>query len=107
MFGYDRIDIIKTDRSRECFICHYWQLLRINFRFQSKACDGCSDMTQKSMTSNDFVNVTIRDNKMIPLWFMAKSEAVDRMKNANLSEEKKQKYDYKKIIYYSDVINIL
>ena len=64
-------------------------------------------MTQKSMTFNDFVNVTIRENKRIHLWFIAKSEAVDRMKNVNFSEEKKQKYDYKKIISYSDVINTL
>ena len=42
-------DTIKTDSSRECFICHYWHLLRINFRFQPKACDDCNDMTQKPL----------------------------------------------------------
>ena len=47
MLEYDRIDVSEeidvnnaTDLC-ECIICHYWYFLEINFRFQSKVCNGC------------------------------------------------------------------
>ena len=35
------IDVYKTDGLRERIICHYWYSLDINFRFDSKDCNGC------------------------------------------------------------------
>ena len=101
MLEYYRIDVSegiyinKTEGSHECVICHYWYFLMINFRFQPKVCDGCHDMTQKSMSSYDVVVVTIGENNCrIHFWFMAKSKAVDRMKNADRSEKEVGSYDY-------------
>ena len=31
-------------------------ILEMNFRFQSKVCNGCHDLMQKSMSFNDFAN---------------------------------------------------
>ena len=45
----ERIDTNKIDDFRDGIICHYWFFLRINFRFQPSACDGCHNMTPKSI----------------------------------------------------------
>ena len=37
-------------------------IFSINFRFSPKVCDGCPDMTQKSMSVNNVAIVTIGEN---------------------------------------------
>ena len=55
---YDRTDIsegidtTKTDGLCKCIIYHYWNFVRINFRFQPEVNNGCRDMKQKSMNLN-------------------------------------------------------
>ena len=45
-------------------------------------------MAQKSVNFNDVAIVTIGENDCgIPFWFMAKSKALDIIKNADLSEK--------------------
>ena len=100
--GYDRIDVCecigidKTDNLRECIICHYGWLVRINFRFQPKVCDGCHDMTRKSMSFMYVAIVTVKIiDYRIHFWGIFKSEAMHRMKNADLSK-KADNSDYEK-----------
>ena len=38
------IDLTKSNRSKECMICHYWSFNH-GFKFQDSACDGCHDFT--------------------------------------------------------------
>ena len=62
MLKYDRIDIsegidfTRTDRSKECMLCHYWYFLNINFSYGPYLCDGCYNIMQKSV---DFKNIAI------------------------------------------------
>ena len=50
MLHYDRIDIrkgvdpIKSNKSREYRICHYW-FFNHEFKFKDYACNGCQDLT--------------------------------------------------------------
>lgn len=61
-------------------------------------------MTYKPVSLNNFAIATIgRNDCKIHFWFITKSEAVNRMKNVDLNK-KVDNYDYKKIIYYSDVV---
>ena len=39
MLKYDRIDVDKTDRSKECMLCHYWYFLNKNFKYRPYLCD--------------------------------------------------------------------
>ena len=110
MLGYDRIYVSegiytnKTVGLRECIffikcICHYRYIFKINFRFQPKVCNGCHDMTQKSTNLNDFATVTVKGSDYkVNFWFMAKSEAVDRMKNAYLSKKNRTNTKIKKYL---------
>ena len=51
MLEYDRIDISegidlnKTNKSKECMLCHYWYFLNKNFYYGPYLCDGCYNMT--------------------------------------------------------------
>ena len=48
MLQYDRIDISegidanKTKESNRCIIYNYYYFLKVNFRFQTKKCNGCN-----------------------------------------------------------------
>ena len=57
-------------------------------RFQSKLCDGFHDMTQKSLTLDEFLIATVAVNhNRTNFWFMTKSKAVGRIKTLHLSEK--------------------
>ena len=62
MLKYDKIDITegidlnKTNKSRECMICHYWYYLNKNFSYGPFTCDGCYTIVQKS---TDFKDIAI------------------------------------------------
>ena len=69
MLEYDRIDISegvdmdKTNKSKECHICHYyWYLLDKNFNYEKYLCNDCHDLMQKTMNFNDVVIVSINGN---------------------------------------------
>ena len=65
-------------------------LFDITGSFQPKICNGCHDMTQKSMNFHDAVTVTLKGNDYrIKFRFMTKREAVDRMKNSHLSVKRR------------------
>ena len=95
MLEYDRInfsegiDINKTNKSKECMFCHYWYFLDKNFSYEPYLCDGCYNITQKSM---DFKNIAIAYVKgsayRIHFWYMNKCEAISLMTNFNLIDKK-------------------
>ena len=78
MLEYDRIDISegldgdKTNKSKECTFCHYWYFLNKNFSYGPYLCDGCYNMTQKSI---NFKNIDIfyvkRNGHRIHFWHMS------------------------------------
>ena len=52
----ERIDVDKTNKSKECMLCHYWYFLYTNFSYGPYLCDDCYDFSQKS---RDFKNIAI------------------------------------------------
>ena len=66
MLYYDRIDInegidlIKSNRSKGCIICHYW-ILNHGFKFQDSVCNGCHDVTMLSVNISDIAIITIKN----------------------------------------------
>ena len=62
MIEYKRIDILeeidvdKTNKSKECILCHYWYLLNKHFSYGPYICDGCYNISQKC---KDFKNIAI------------------------------------------------
>ena len=66
MLEYDRIDIleeidvIKTNASKECDICHYWYFKDIGFKYEPYLWNGCHDLMQKAMSFNDVAIVYVK-----------------------------------------------
>ena len=95
MLEYDRIDILeridigKTNKSKECDICHYWYFLDKNFNYEKYFCNGCHDLMQKVMNFNEFATVSIKGNDYrIHFWYMSKNDVIVLMTNSNLKDKK-------------------
>ena len=94
MLEYDRIDISeginvdKTNKSKECMLCHYWYFLDKSFSYGPYLCDGCYNFSQKSI---DFKNISIAHIKnnasRIYFPYMSKLEAKKLMTNSNLVDK--------------------
>ena len=94
MLEYDRIDISegidinKTNKSKECMLCHYWYFLDKNFSYEPYLCDGCYNITQKFI---DFKNIAIACVKKsayrIYFLYMSKRRAKNLMTKSNLIEK--------------------
>ena len=63
MLEYGRIDISegtdvnKMSTSKECDIFHYWYFKYIGFKYEPYLCNGCHDLTQKSMNFNNVATI--------------------------------------------------
>ena len=49
LIGYERIDIGRTNKSKECLLCHYWNFLDKNFSYGPCLCDECYNIMHKSI----------------------------------------------------------
>ena len=84
MLEYNRIDISegididKTNKSKECNICHYWCSLDNNFNYDAYLCNGCHDLMQKAMSFKNVAIASIKGNDYrIHFWYMSKNDAID------------------------------
>ena len=57
MLEYDKIDIsegIDTNKniltSKECYLCGYWYFINKNFNYQKYMCNGCHDISTKTIS---------------------------------------------------------
>ena len=95
MLAYERIDIsdgidvIKSDESRECTLCHYWYFLDKSFSYGPYLCDGCYNMTQKCNKLKNTVITRIKKTVYrICFLFMSKREARKLMASSNVIDKK-------------------
>ena len=55
----ERIDLTKSNKSRECMICHYL-FFNHAFKFQDYACNGCHDLTRLTVNISDIAVITVK-----------------------------------------------
>ena len=78
----------KTNKSRECDICHYWYSLDKNFNYEKYSCNGCHNLMQIAMNLNDVAIVSIKGNDYrIHFWYMSNNDAIVSMTNSNLEDK--------------------
>ena len=86
MLEYDRIDVIKTNASKECDICHYWYFKDIYFKYEPYFCNGCHDLMQKAMCFDDVAIVYVKGSAYkIHFWYVSKDDAISIMNRSNCS----------------------
>ena len=56
----ERIDINKTNKSKQCKICHYWYFKDIHFKHESHLCNGCHGLLQKAVRFNNIATVYVK-----------------------------------------------
>ena len=84
----ERIDVNKTNASKEYDNCHYWYFLDKNFKYEPYLCNGCHNLMEKATSFNNVAIVFVKgsDNR-IPFWYMSKNDARNIMENSNLKEK--------------------
>ena len=95
MLEYDRIDISegidvdKTNKWKECKICHYWYFLDKSFGYGPYLCDGCYNIIQKSIGFKNIAIVYVKGSAYrIHFWYISKRKAKILMTNSNLIDKK-------------------
>ena len=72
----ERIDVDKTNKSKECMVCHYWYFFDKNFSYVPYLCHDCYNFLQKSIDFKNIVIVHIKKNAYrIYFLYMCKGKA--------------------------------
>ena len=94
MLEYERInisegiDIDKTNKSKECNICHYWYFLDKNFNYDPYLCNGSHELMQKAMSFKYVAIVSIKGNDYrIYCCYISKNDAITLMTNSNSNDK--------------------
>ena len=63
------IDLAKSNKSKECVICHYF-FSNHEFKFQDSVCNGCHDLTMLRLNISDIAIITVKnvDQKIVVLF---------------------------------------
>ena len=85
----ERIDVNKTSAWKECDICHYWYFKDIGFKYEAYYCNGCHDLTQKTMSFSDVVIIYVKGSSYrFHFWYISKDDLISIMSNFNLIDKK-------------------
>ena len=94
MLQYDRIDISegtdinKTNKSKECMLCHYWYFRDVGYKFQIYLCNGCHAV---STIAYDLKNIAILSAKGIDyrciLRNISRDEVINRLSRYVLEDK--------------------
>ena len=94
MLEYDRIDISeridvnKTNLSKEYDICHYWYFKDIDFKYENYLCNGCHYFMQKAISFDNVAIVYVKGSAYrINFWYMSKDDAINIMNGSNLVDK--------------------
>ena len=90
MLYYNRIDIsegidlTKSNKSKECMICHYF-IFNHGFKFQDSVRNGCHDLTMLRLNISDITIITVKnvDYRCI-IHNISKSETINLLKSSVL-----------------------
>ena len=84
----ERIDVDKTNKSKECMLCHYCYFLDINFSYGPYLCDGCYNFSQKSIDFKNIAIVHIKKNAYRFYFpYMSKRKAKKLLTNSDLVDK--------------------
>ena len=74
----DGIDVNKSDKSKECMLCHYYYFLDKSFRYGPFLCDRCYNMMQKCNKLKNIAIIHIKKS-VYRIFFLFMSKRVCRL----------------------------
>ena len=60
IYVLERIDVNKSNKSKECMLCHYWLFKDKGFKFQPYACNRCHDLSMMVYDVDNFMILNIK-----------------------------------------------
>ena len=66
MLNYESVDVseeidpTKSNKNKECLICHYW-LFNNGFKFQDSVCNGWHDLTMLNFNLSNITIITVKN----------------------------------------------
>ena len=54
------IDLAKSNKSKDCMICHYW-LFNHGFKFEDSVCNGCHDLAMLCFNISSIAIITVKN----------------------------------------------
>ena len=94
MLQYERIDVSegidlnKSDKSKECMICHYWYFKDIGYKYEPYVCNRSHDLSMVVYDLNNFMILNIKgvDYRCYTL-NMSKNDAINLVNNSVLDNK--------------------
>ena len=88
MLQYERIDISevidfdKSDKSKECMICHYWYFKDSGYKYEPYVCNGCHDLSVVVYNLKNFIvlNIKVVDYRCY-VFNISRSDATNLLNN--------------------------
>ena len=80
------IDLNKSDKSKECMICHYWYFKNIGYKYEPYVCNQCHDLSMVVYDLNDFMILSLKciiDYRCY-VFTMSKNDAIKLLNNSVL-----------------------
>ena len=94
MLQYERIDVSegidlnKSDKSKECMICHYWYFKNIDYKYQANVCNKCHDFSMVVYDLKDFMILNIKGvDYRCYIFNMNKNDAINLLNNSLLDNK--------------------
>ena len=89
MLQYERIDIPegidinKSDKSKECVICHCWYFKDIGYKYEPYVCYECHDLSMVAYNLNDFMILNVKSvDYRCYVFNMSKNDAIKLLNNS-------------------------
>ena len=94
MLQYERIDVSegidlnKSDKSKECMICHYWYFKDIDYKYESLVSNACHDLSMVFYDLNNFMILSMKGVDYRCFVFnMSKNDAINLLSNCLLDNK--------------------
>ena len=89
MLQYERIDISKgidfdkSDKSKECMICHYWYFKDIGYKYEPHVCNKYHDLLMVVYDLKNFIILIIKGvDYRCYVFNMSKNDAINLLNNS-------------------------
>ena len=95
MLQYERIDVSegtdlnKSDKSKECMICHYWYFKDIGYKYEPHVCNKCHDLLMVVYDIRNFMVLNIKGvDYRCYVFNMSGSDAINPLNNSCLDNKR-------------------
>ena len=89
MLQYERIDISegidfdKSDKSKECMICHYWYFKDIGYKYEPQVCNRCHYLLMVVYDLKNFMILNIKGvDYRCYVFNMSRRDAISLLNNS-------------------------